>query len=60
MRGSFVYRKVKSGLVQELTSALVLYRAAPVTMTSSRLTTPAFASRSLSKSVVLGAFAQDE
>jgi hypothetical protein len=60
MLGKFVYSKVKSGLVQKLALAAVLNWAALVTMTSNRLIIRACALRSLSKSLVLGAFAQEE
>jgi hypothetical protein len=51
---------VKSGLVQELVFAVVLNWTALVTMTSNRLIIRACALRSYSKSLVLGAFAQEE
>jgi hypothetical protein len=60
MLGRFVYSKLKSGLVQKLAIAVVLNWAAQVTMTSNRLITHACALRSKSKSLVLGAFAQEE
>jgi hypothetical protein len=56
----FVNSKLKSGLVQKLALAVVLNWAAQVTITSKRLIIQACALRSLSKSLVLGAFAQDE
>jgi hypothetical protein len=46
MRGSFVNSKVKSGRVQELSLAVVLNRAALVTMTLNRLVIRARALRS--------------
>jgi hypothetical protein len=55
MLGSFVYSKLKSGLAQKLALAVVLIWAALVTMTSNHLIIRAFALRSLSKSLVLGA-----
>jgi hypothetical protein len=60
MLGRFVYSKLKSILVKELALAVVLNWAAQVTMTSNRLTIRAFALQSVSKSLVLGAFAQEE
>jgi membrane-anchored glycerophosphoryl diester phosphodiesterase (GDPDase) len=60
MLGRFVYSKVKSGLVQKLALAVVLIWAALVTMTSNRLIIRACALRSVSKSFVLRAFAQEE
>jgi hypothetical protein len=56
----FVYSKAKSGLVQKLALAVVLNWAALVTMTSNRLIVRACAMRSFRKSLVLGAFAQEE
>jgi hypothetical protein len=50
MLGRFVYSKLKSGLAQKLALAVVL----------NRLIIRACALRSLSKSLVLGAFAQEE
>jgi hypothetical protein len=58
--GRFVYSKLKSGLVQKLALAVVLNWAAQVAMISNRLIIEACASRSLSKSLVLRAFAQEE
>jgi hypothetical protein len=58
--GRFVYSKLKSGLVQKLALAVVLNWAALVTITSNRLIIQACALRSLSKSLVLGAFAPEE
>jgi hypothetical protein len=55
--GRLVYSKMKSGLVQKLAEAVVLNWAALVTMTSNRLIIRACAMRSISKSLVLGAFA---
>jgi hypothetical protein len=60
MLGKFVYSKFKSGLVQKLAFAVVLNWAAQVTMTSNRLIIQACALRSISKSLVLRAFAQEE
>jgi hypothetical protein len=56
----FVDSRLKSGLEQKLALAVVLYWAALVTVTSNRLIIRACALRSLSKSLVLGAFAQAE
>jgi hypothetical protein len=56
MLGRFVYSKLKSGLLQKLALAVVLKWAALVTMTSDCLVIRACALRSLSKSLVLGAF----
>jgi hypothetical protein len=60
MLGKFVYSKLKSGPVQKLALAVVLDWAAQVTMTSNRLTIQACVLQSLSKGLVLGAFAQEE
>jgi hypothetical protein len=60
MLGRFVYSKVKSGLVQKLALAVVLNWADLVTMTSNHMIIRACALRSLSKSLVLRAFAQEE
>jgi hypothetical protein len=60
MLGRFVYSKAKAGLVQKGALAVVLNWAAPVTMTSNRWIIRACALRCSSKSLVLGAFAQEE
>jgi hypothetical protein len=51
---------LKSGLVLKLAVAVVLNWAAQVVMKSNRLIFQACALRSLSKSLVLGAFAQEK
>jgi hypothetical protein len=60
MLGTFVYSKVKSGLVQKLALAVVLNWAALATMPSNRPIIKTCALRSSNKSLVLGAFAQEE
>jgi hypothetical protein len=60
MLGRFFYSKVKSGRVQKLALAVVPNWAALVKMTSNRLIIRACALRSLIKSLVLGAFPQEE
>jgi hypothetical protein len=53
-------QQVEIGPGEELALAVVLNWAAQVTMTSNRLVIQARALRSLSKTLVLGAFAQEE
>jgi hypothetical protein len=60
MLGRFVYSRLKSGLVQKLVTAVVLNWAALVTMASNRLIIRRCKLRSLSESLVLEAFAQEE
>jgi hypothetical protein len=60
MLGRFVYSKVELGHVQKLALAVVLNWAALVTTISNRLVIRAWALRSLSKNLVLRAFAQEE